>query len=80
MPQVDGALVKDRATRLRAAGEKSVADHLAAQVGRAHRILMEAPRMGRTEQFAEVAFSDDQAVGQIVRASVSGVEGGRLLA
>ena len=56
MPQVDGAAIKERAARLRAAGEAQVARHLAAQVGRAHAVLMESPRMGRTEQFTEVAF------------------------
>ena len=55
MPQVDGRAIKDRAARLRGPG-RPVAAHLAEQQGRAHNILMEHPRMGRTEQFTEVAF------------------------
>jgi len=42
--------------------------------------LMESPRLGRTEQFAEVAFTADQPVGQIVRAQISGISGDRLTA
>ena len=47
-------MIRDRAARLRAAGEAALARHLAAQVGQTHRVLMEGPRMGRTEQFTEV--------------------------
>ncbi len=80
MPQVGGATIRDRAARLRAAGAAQVARHLAAQVGRTHRILMESPRMGRTEQFTEVRFSSDQPEGQIVTATVTGQTDTALLA
>ena len=61
MPQVLKAERKQRATRLRAAGEARVADYLAAQIGlTSHRVLMERPRMGRTEGFAEaMGFQTD---------------------
>ena len=36
MPQVNGAVVRDRAARLRAAGNATVARHLSAQVGQTH--------------------------------------------
>ena len=80
MPQVDGRRIKDRAARLRAAGEAAVNHHLAAQTGRTHRILTENPRMGRTEQFTEVTFVSDQPVGQILTACIAGREGTRLIA
>ncbi|MGP1356271.1 tRNA (N(6)-L-threonylcarbamoyladenosine(37)-C(2))-methylthiotransferase MtaB, partial [Roseicyclus sp.] len=80
MPQVDGATIRERAARLRAEGEKAVAAHLAAQVGRTHTVLMESPRMGRTEQFTEVAFAEDRPEGAIVRATVTGHDGRLLLA
>jgi len=80
MPQVNGKAVKARAARLRAAGEQQVAQHLQAQVGRAHQILLENPRMGRTEQFTEVTFDTDQPEGQIVSASITGVAGHQLTA
>ena len=80
MPQVRGPVIKDRAARLRAAGDAALAAHLAAQVGQVHRVLMEGPHMGRTEQFTEVDFARDQAEGQIVTARIVGVAGERLVA
>jgi threonylcarbamoyladenosine tRNA methylthiotransferase MtaB len=80
MPQVKGPLIKERAARLRAAGDAALARHLAAQVGVEHRVLMEGPRMGRTEQFTEVLFGADQPEGQIVRAVIRGFEAGQLRA
>ena len=80
MPQLDGGVVKARAARLRAAGDRAVAAHLAAQVGRTHRVLMESPHLGRTEQFAEVAVAAPQPEGQIVPLTVTGISGARLLA
>ncbi|WP_172328841.1 tRNA (N(6)-L-threonylcarbamoyladenosine(37)-C(2))-methylthiotransferase MtaB [Mangrovicoccus sp. HB161399] len=80
MPAVDGRAIKDRAARLRAAGEAAVARHLAAQVGRDHQVLMESPRMGRTAQFAEVHFGADQPEGQIVSARITGVTAAGLTA
>ncbi|MDA7964451.1 tRNA (N(6)-L-threonylcarbamoyladenosine(37)-C(2))-methylthiotransferase MtaB [Ruegeria sp.] len=70
--QVNGKTIKARAARLRAAGEAQVAKHLAAQIGKPHRILMENPHMGRTEQFTEVSFSAPQPEGRIVAATITG--------
>ncbi len=78
--QVPGDVIKSRAARLRAAGEARVASHLTAQIGQQHRILMENPRMGRTEQFTEVDFTADQPEGQIVPATILNQNGQRLVA
>ena len=80
MPQVRGPVIKERAARLRAAGDVALAGHLAGQVGRRLPVLMEGARMGRTEGFAEVDFGSDQPEGRIVEAVVLGMQGGRLLA
>ena len=80
MPQVSGPEVKDRAAQLRAVGDAALARHLAAQLGKTHRILTEGPRIGRTEQFAEVVFDADQSEGQIVTARITGQQGGMLTA
>ena len=80
MPQVRGPAIRDRAARLRAEGDAALARHLAAQQGLTHRILTESPRMGRTEQFSEVTFAEDQPVGRIVTARIAGAEGRTLLA
>jgi threonylcarbamoyladenosine tRNA methylthiotransferase MtaB len=72
MPAVQGGTIKDRAARLRAAGNAQVSAHLALQVGQSHNVLMENPRMGRTEQFTEVHFETDQPESQIVQAVITG--------
>ena len=80
MPQVKGPAIKDRAARLRAAGDAALTRHLAEQTGRTHRILTESPRMGRTQQFTEVNFATDQPEGEIVTKRITGALDGRLTA
>ena len=80
MPQVDGNVIKRRAAQLRIAGEAAVAQHLSAQVGRTHDVLMETTLMGRTRQFAEVLFAAPQPEGQLVIADISGIANGQLTA
>ncbi|WP_170373200.1 tRNA (N(6)-L-threonylcarbamoyladenosine(37)-C(2))-methylthiotransferase MtaB [Ruegeria arenilitoris] len=78
--QVNGKVIKERAARLREAGDAQVARHLAAQLGKTHHILMENPHMGRTEQFTEVTFANAQPEGQIVTATITGVRDQQLVA
>jgi len=78
--QVNGNIIKDRAARLRAAGDAQVQKHLAAQIGRTHHILMENPHMGRTEQFTEVTFAAPRTEGTIVTAVITGQQGTQLTA
>ena len=80
MPMVNGAVIKQRAARLRGAGDLALARHLTAQNGGSHRVLMESPRMGRTEQFTEVDFGTDHPEGRIVTVKVIGKKATRLLA
>jgi threonylcarbamoyladenosine tRNA methylthiotransferase MtaB len=80
MPQVPGPAIRERAARLRAAGEEAARRHLDAQIGRRHKLLMESATLGRTEQFAEVLFGAEQPVGAIVEAGIAGREGERLRA
>jgi threonylcarbamoyladenosine tRNA methylthiotransferase MtaB len=80
MPAVAGPEIKERAARLRAAGGAQVAKHLEAQQGTSHRILMESPTMGRTEQFTEVTFGQEQVEGAIVDATIKGMQGTQLVA
>ncbi len=79
MPQVNGKAIKSRAARLRAAGQTQVQTHLAAQIGRSCEILIETPRLGRTEQFTEVHFDTDLPEGQIIRAEITGCTESHLL-
>ena len=78
MPQVSGSVIRDRAARLREKGQVAAAAHLAAQVGHVRDVLTEGPRIGRTPQFAEVAFNTDMPEGALVQTRIAGVEGGRL--
>ena len=68
MPQLDRALVKDRAARLRARGDAALAARLASLVGTAQTLLMEKDGMGRTPCFAPVRT--DAAVGAVPFQSV----------
>jgi threonylcarbamoyladenosine tRNA methylthiotransferase MtaB len=80
MPAVKGKDIKVRAARLRAAGDVAVAKHLSAQLGKTHQVLMENPRMGRTEQFTEVTFETDRLESQIITAKIIGIRENRLTA
>jgi threonylcarbamoyladenosine tRNA methylthiotransferase MtaB len=80
MPAVNGYDIKARAARLRAAGDVAVTKHLTAQLGKTHQILMENPRMGRTEQFTEVTFETDHPESQIITAKIIGIRDHRLTA
>lgn len=80
MPQVNGKLIKERAAALRTAGEKQVRQHLQAQLGEVHQVLMENPHMGRTAQFSEVTFETPQQEGKIVAAKILDVRGTQLVA
>jgi threonylcarbamoyladenosine tRNA methylthiotransferase MtaB len=80
MPAVSGKDIKVRAARLRAAGDVAVAKHLSAQLGKTHQVLMENPRMGRTEQFTEVTFETDRLESQIITAKIIGIRENRLTA
>ncbi|WP_171234717.1 tRNA (N(6)-L-threonylcarbamoyladenosine(37)-C(2))-methylthiotransferase MtaB [Ruegeria sp. HKCCA6837] len=77
--QINGTVIKDRAARLRAAGDAQVSKHLSEQIGKTHHILMENPHMGRTEQFTEVSFTTPQSEGQIVTAAITGQTADQLI-
>ncbi len=79
MPQLPGEVVRARAARLRAAGEASLQAHLAAQVGRWQTVLVEAPDMGRSEDFTEIRFDAARPVGQVLRLRATGHDGRGLL-
>jgi len=79
IPPVDGRIVKARAAKLREMGGLRVEDYLVRQIGKRDRVLIENPYMGRTEGFAEVAFDEEQPVGKIVDAEITGTLGGQLI-
>ncbi len=80
MPRVAGPVIKERAARLRAAGEAALLRHLTAEVGQMRQVLTEGPRLGRTEYFTEVSFDRDMPEGTVMPLRISGHDGARLLA
>ena len=80
MPQLDRALIKERARRLREKGEAALARHLAAQVGNTHRVLTERGGIGRTAQFLPVRLNAPVDPGLFLDLTVAGHDGRQLLA
>ena len=80
MPQLDRALIKERAARLRETGEAALAAHLASEVGARRRVLTERGGVGHTEQFLTVKLAAPLAPGLILDVPIAGHDGRRLLA
>jgi threonylcarbamoyladenosine tRNA methylthiotransferase MtaB len=80
MPQLDRALVKERAKRLRDKGEAALTTYLSAQIGRRHRVLAESGSMARTEQFVPVRLNKIAAPGALLDVQVAGHDARQLLA
>jgi threonylcarbamoyladenosine tRNA methylthiotransferase MtaB len=72
MPQLEKAVIKERAARLRQKGEARLDRFLASEVGATRQVLVETEAMGRTEHFAQVRFASRMAPGAIVTAQVTG--------
>lgn len=77
MPQVAGAVVKDRAKRLRAAGEAALRQRLQAEIGARREVLIENEGQGRTEHYLPVAVAGER-VGSVVPRVIAGIDGARL--
>ncbi|HRD29774.1 MAG TPA: tRNA (N(6)-L-threonylcarbamoyladenosine(37)-C(2))-methylthiotransferase MtaB, partial [Caulobacter sp.] len=75
MPPVKGTVIKDRARRLRAAGEQALQRHLQRQVGRTLNGLVEKAGVARADDFTEIAFAGEAPVGEIAPMRVTGVSG-----
>jgi threonylcarbamoyladenosine tRNA methylthiotransferase MtaB len=78
MPQVERAVVKERAAELRAKGISALSRFLGAHDGSEVEILVEQDGVGRTRQFAEMRLAEPVAAGAIVRARVRGLVGERV--
>jgi threonylcarbamoyladenosine tRNA methylthiotransferase MtaB len=80
MPQLAGSVVRERAARLRAAGEAALAADLASRLGSETDVLIERPGMGRAAFYAAVSFdapADDDGV--IRRMQIVGATGHSLI-
>jgi threonylcarbamoyladenosine tRNA methylthiotransferase MtaB len=77
MPQVAGEVIKQRAKRLRTAGEAALQKRLASETGATRQVLIESKRQGRTEHFLPVAI-EGEAPGAVMALAISGNDGARL--
>jgi threonylcarbamoyladenosine tRNA methylthiotransferase MtaB len=78
MPAVPKPLRKERAARLRAAGDVTLARHLDRQVGRTVNAVIETEGFGRGEDFAPIAV-DGGEIGQVVPIHLIARAGDRLV-
>lgn len=79
MPQLPGAVIKERAARLRAAGEAALATELASRIGGETEVLIERRGMGRAAFYAAVSFEAPGAEGEIRRMRLVGTTGRGLI-
>jgi threonylcarbamoyladenosine tRNA methylthiotransferase MtaB len=78
MPGLPGTIVKERARRLRAAGEAARDRFFESCIGGTESVLIEQPGLGRTGRFAHVALTGAAETGCIKAAKIVGAADGRL--
>ncbi|MGD2132857.1 MAG: tRNA (N(6)-L-threonylcarbamoyladenosine(37)-C(2))-methylthiotransferase MtaB [Maricaulaceae bacterium] len=79
MPQLDRALVKDRAARLRAKADAALAAHLERHVGTTGEALIERPDFGRLADYSPVRLANGaHAAGDLARVRILGHDGREL--
>jgi threonylcarbamoyladenosine tRNA methylthiotransferase MtaB len=78
MPQLPTSVVKERARRLREAGEASVRHHLDGQLGKTLTVLTERGGIARTEDFSKVRL-DGVEPGRLIETQILNHDGETLL-
>lgn len=79
MPQVDGAVRKDRAAQLRSLGELQLSRFLYGHASGSAQVVVEQGNIGRTEHFAEVILNSDKPLGSLIRVDIQGINGNKLI-
>ena len=75
MPQVNGAIIKERAKILREAGERQLKKYLANQIGKEFKVLVEKNFSGKTENFLDVKITNQNiASGLFYQVKISGFD------
>jgi threonylcarbamoyladenosine tRNA methylthiotransferase MtaB len=80
MPQVAREIVKERAKRLRDAGEIALRRHLDGEIGHVRRVLTESESTGRTEHFTQVRLAAETPAGQVMDLRIAAHDGRHLIA
>jgi threonylcarbamoyladenosine tRNA methylthiotransferase MtaB len=79
MPQLDPALVRERAARLRAVGAAALNGELKRRVGSDSEVLIERPGIGRAGFYASVACPETLPAGAIARMRFTAASGRQLV-
>jgi len=79
MPQLDPALIRERAARLRAAGAAALQADLRARIGNDSEVLVERPGIGRADFYAPVECPEDLPVGALMRLRFAAASGRQLV-
>ncbi|MGH7065443.1 MAG: MiaB/RimO family radical SAM methylthiotransferase, partial [Stellaceae bacterium] len=79
MPQLPGDVVRERAARLRAAGQTALACELRARIGSETEVLIERAGLGRAAFYARVAFTGVGEAGRVQRMRLVGSDGAQLV-
>ena len=77
MPQVSGEKIRERASRLRAAGDAALQKRMASEIGATRHVLIESATQGRTEHFLPVAIAGEIS-GAVRVLTITGDDGVRL--
>src|SRR6185436_17287471 len=84
MPQLNGNIRKERAARLRAAGEAALGRYLSGRIGAATRLLVERSdddqSFGHNDHFAPVRLNHAAPTGAILEARVTAATNDHLIA
>ena len=72
MPQLTRPVIKERAARLRAAGEAGLGRHLEGQMGRTVLALMERKGFARAPDFTEIEVTGAAVIGRLVPVTLTG--------
>jgi threonylcarbamoyladenosine tRNA methylthiotransferase MtaB len=80
MPQVEKAIIKDRAAQLRAAGKNVLSAFLKGRVGSTASVLMEDGGIGNSEHFVPVRVSPDYEPGTLIDVTIASTTDGQLIA
>ena len=78
MPAVPKQIRRERAARLRTAGEVRLSELLKTRIGKTASVLIEKDNMGRCEQFLPVRLRQDVEPGTLVYCQISGTEKSQL--
>jgi threonylcarbamoyladenosine tRNA methylthiotransferase MtaB len=79
MPQVDGNIIKQRAAKLRLAGEEQLIKFLRNKINTTEQVIIEQKNSARCADFTNVTLNNDYAPGSIINVKFTGVLGTQLL-